>query len=98
MYGGTKGVDEMIEEYVLRWFGHVTKMEKDRITKRVYVGECASIRSVGRSRKRWTDTVKDCLKKSGLNGRQARRMVQDRSKRRGFVRGNAWGFARGMNP
>ena len=33
--------DEGIDEGVLRWFGHVERMEKDRIVKRVYVGECA---------------------------------------------------------
>ena len=31
--GVTKGVDEMIDEGVLRWFGHVEKMEKERIAK-----------------------------------------------------------------
>ena len=39
------------------------KMENDRIAKRVYVGECAGGRLVGRPRKRWIDTVKECLKK-----------------------------------
>ena len=34
-----KGVDEKMDEDVLRWFGHVERMENDRITKRVYVGE-----------------------------------------------------------
>ena len=34
----TKGVDEMIDEDILRWFGHVERMENDRIAKRVYVG------------------------------------------------------------
>ena len=36
--GITKGVDEKIDKSVLRWFGHVERMENDRITKRVYVG------------------------------------------------------------
>ena len=36
-----KGVDEKIDEVVLRWFGHVERMEKGRIAKRVYVGVCA---------------------------------------------------------
>ena len=39
------------------------KMENDRIAKRVYVGEYAGSRSVGRPRKNCTDTVKDRLKK-----------------------------------
>ena len=34
-----KGVDESINEGVLRWFGHVEGMERERIVKIVYVGE-----------------------------------------------------------
>ena len=71
----TKDVDEKIDEGVLRWFGHVERMENDRIPKRVYAGEGAGSRSVSRQRKRWIDTVKDCLKKRGLDVRQARRIV-----------------------
>ena len=62
--GVKKGLDEGIDKDVLRRFGHVERMESDRIAKRVYVGECASSRSVGRLRKRWVDTVKECLRKS----------------------------------
>ena len=81
----TKGVDKKIDEGVLRWFGHV-EMMKDRIAKRVYVRECAGSCSERRLRKRWIDTVKDYLKKRGLDVRQARRMVHD-SIWLGFVRG-----------
>ena len=38
--GVTKAMDERIDEGVLRWFGHVERMENDRIAKRVYVGLC----------------------------------------------------------
>ena len=54
-------------------------MERDRTAKRVYVG---------RPRKRWIDTVKKYLKKKGLDIKQARIMVQDRSEWQGFVREN----------
>ena len=48
-------------------------IEKDRTAKRVYAGECAGSRSVGRVRKaRWNDTVKDCLKKRGLDVKQGK--------------------------
>ena len=93
-----KGLDERIDKGLLQGFGHVEKMKRHRIAKKVYVGECAGIRSVGKSRKRWIDTVKECLRKRGLDVRQARRMIQDRNEWRGLVRGNAWGIARGMNP
>ena len=36
--GVTKGVDEKIDEGVLRWFGHVERLENGRIAQRVYVG------------------------------------------------------------
>ena len=52
-----------IDEGVPRWFGHVKRMENDRIAKSVYVGEYAGRHSVGRPRKRWINNVKDCLKK-----------------------------------
>ena len=50
--GVTRGVDERIDEGVLQWFGHVERMEKEKIAKRVYVGECAGNCSVGRLLKR----------------------------------------------
>ena len=34
-----KGQDERIDEGMLQWFGHVKRMERDRIAKRVYVAE-----------------------------------------------------------
>ena len=58
--GVTKGLDEKVDEGVLRWYGHVERMENDRIAKRVYVRKCAGSRSIGRPRKRWIDTVKEC--------------------------------------
>ena len=78
------------------WFAHVERMENGRLAQRVYVGECAGSRTVGRPRKRWDDTVKECLRKRGLDVRQARRIVQDRGKCRDFAKGNAWGVVRGM--
>ena len=80
----TKGVDETINEGDLRWFSHVERMENDRIAKKVYVGESAGSHSVGRQRKRWIGTVKDCLRKRDLDVKRARRMVHDRSEWRGL--------------
>ena len=59
--GVMKGVDEKINEGVLQWFGHVERMENDRIAKRVYVAVCAGSHSVGRPWKKWIDTMKAYL-------------------------------------
>ena len=71
-------------------------MERNRIAKRVYVRECAGSCSVGRPRKGWIDAMKECLKKRGLDVRQAKRMVQDKSEWWGFVRGNVRGVVLGI--
>ena len=46
--GVRKGLERKVDEGVLQWFGHVERMEIDMIVKRVYVGECAVSRSIGR--------------------------------------------------
>ena len=73
----------------------VTKSVEEKM--KVFSGGSAMWREwkllMGKPQKRWIDNVKDCLKV-----KQARRMVHDRSVWRRFVRGNAWGVARGMNP
>ena len=56
-----KGLDERIHEDVFRWFGHVERMKNDKIAKRAYVGKCGSSCSLGRPRKGWPDTMKECL-------------------------------------
>ena len=43
-----KGVDERIDESVPSWFDPIERMENDRITKKVYVGECVGSCLVGR--------------------------------------------------
>ena len=50
--GVTKGVDEKIDEGVLRWFGRVERMENNRTTRRVFIGECTGSRLDGRPRNR----------------------------------------------
>ena len=93
-----KRVNKRIDKDFLRWFGHVERMENDRCAKGVYLRKCAGSHSVGRLRKRWIDTIKDCLRKRGLHVRLARKMVDDRREWRGYVRENAWGIARGDEP
>ena len=66
-------------ESVLQRFGHVKRMERDRIINRVYVGECANNCLLGRPRKRWNDTVNECLRKRVLDVKQGRKTVQVRS-------------------
>ena len=76
---------------------HLERMVNDRIAKKVYVGECAGIHSVGKLRKRWIYTARECLKQRGLDVRQARRMVPDRIVWWGFE-GECMGCCLGDEP
>ena len=74
-------------------------MERDRIAKRVYVGECVCSCLLGRLWKRWIDILKECLMKRGLDIKQEMRMFWGKIEWWGFARGNAWAVAqRGMSP
>ena len=63
-------------EGVLRWFGHVERMEKDRTAKRIYIRKCTGSHSVAMWQKSCTDTVKIFLKK-GFDDREASRIAGD---------------------
>ena len=54
--GVTKGVDERIEESVLRLFSRIERMENDMNVERLYVGDCMGSRLVGMM---WIGTVND---------------------------------------
>ena len=43
----------------LRWFGHVQRMEENRISKRVLYMNMGTKRSRGRPRNRWQDQVRE---------------------------------------
>ena len=43
----------------LRWFGHVQRMEENRIPKRVLCMSLATTSLRGRPRKRWQDEVRE---------------------------------------
>ena len=64
--GVTNGLDETINESVLRWFTHVERMGNERIVKR-YIWGVYGISLVGRSLKRGIDSLNNCLKKNSLD-------------------------------
>ncbi len=50
-------VIEKMRSNTLRWFGHVERMESERLTKRVYASEVEGVRGRGRPRFRWRDGI-----------------------------------------
>ena len=54
----------------LHWFGHVQRMEENRIPKRVLYTNLATTRLRGRSRNRWQDEVREDGRTVGGEGWQ----------------------------
>ena len=66
--------------YINRWLGHVARMERDRLPKRVMEGSVEGRRPVGRPKMRWYDNAMEDLQNLGLqNPREERsEMAPDR--------------------
>ena len=69
----------------LGWAGHIIRMGKERIPKKVLKGNVYTIRPVGRPRTRWPDVVqRDALHLLGIRG--WRRRVENRNEWRRLMR------------
>ena len=54
------------DQRVLRWFGHVERMDEDRMARRVLMAEVSGGRVRGRPRLGWMDGVKVALGNRGM--------------------------------
>jgi len=67
----------------ISWFGHLERMEEDRMPKKIFTQEMEGTRRRGRPRKRWREEVERDLQVLGV--RRWRELVIDREKWRGIV-------------
>ena len=68
----------------ISWLGHLVRMEKDRMPKKIFTEELEGTRRRGRPRKGWREEVVRDLQVLGV--RRWRELVIDREKWRGVVR------------
>ena len=73
------------DERVLRWFGHVERMDEYRMARRVLMAEVSGGRVRGRPRLEWMDGVKVALGNRGMTVEAARKCAKDRKERRALV-------------
>ena len=66
------------DQRVLRWFGHVERMDEYRMAKRVMMAEVSGGRVRGRPRLGWMDGVKVALGNRGMTVEAARQCAKDR--------------------
>jgi len=78
MCGNRRSLLERADQGVLKWFGHIERMEEERVIKRIYRSTVEGDRLRGRPRKGWRDGVKEALSHRGLSIQEGERRVWDR--------------------
>jgi hypothetical protein len=78
-----KNIVNHIKAQRLGWFGHVYRMENDRLVKAIYNWKPISIRMRGRPKNRWEDDVMADLRIQ--NVKNCRNCIQDRKKCKDIV-------------
>src|SRR6218665_1632286 len=58
---------DKIRKRTMTWFGHVTRMEGNRLPAVALYGQVGGIRSRGRQPKKWIDNLKEDLMAQGMN-------------------------------
>ena len=66
------------DQRVLRWFGHVERMDEYRMARRVLMAEVSGGWVRGRPRLGWIDDVKVALSNRGMMVEAARQCAKDR--------------------
>ena len=73
------------DQRVLRWCGHVGRMDEYRMARRVFMAKVSWGRVRGRPRLGWMDGVKVALGNRGMTVYASRRCVKDRKEWRTLV-------------
>ena len=73
------------DQRVLRWFGHVERMDEFRIARRVLMAEVSRGQARGRPRLGWMDGAKVALGNRGMTVEAARQCAKDRKAWRALV-------------
>jgi len=75
----------VIKSRIMRWAGHVARMDEGRGVYRVLVGKPKGRRPLGRPKHRWEDNIKVDLQEEGYGGMDWIDVAQDRDSWRALV-------------
>ncbi len=86
------GVVEEVKRQTLKWFGHMKRMGKSKMTRRVYVSEIEGGNVRGRPTEKWRDRMQEYITEKGegslINLEEARGECRDRERWKLFCCGH----------
>ena len=83
--GTERELASRVDQRVLRWFGHVERMDEYRMARKVLMAEVSGGRVRGRPRLCWMDCVKVALGNRGMTAEAVRQICKDRKAWRALV-------------
>ena len=86
--GVRKELAARVDMNVLRWFGHLVRMDNERLTKRVLNASVSGRNVRGRPKYGWMDGVKKALNDRGMNVIEANERARNRNEWRAIVNRN----------
>ena len=66
---------ERANKGILRWYGHLLRMNNERLTKKVFMSEVIGNRGRGKPKWRWLDRVKELLTAKGISMDEGSRLT-----------------------
>ena len=76
--GWVREIISRYEQGILKWYGHVLRMDDERLTERVFEDVVEGNRGRGRQKRKWYDGVREALRMRRVRG-DGRYMVEDRN-------------------
>jgi hypothetical protein len=79
---GTKPSQNKIEQAQLRWFGHLKRMDEERLTNQVWEARTEGLgnkRPRGRPCRTWNDNIQELLTKKNITWTEAKKLSEDRT-------------------
>jgi hypothetical protein len=79
---GTQPLQIKMEQVQLRWFGHLNRMDEERLTKQVWEARTEGIgmkRPRGRPHRTWNENIQELPTKKNITWKEAKKLSEDRT-------------------
>ena len=80
-----KPITQIIENKQLKWYGHIKRMEKQRIPRKVMETRMEEKRTRGRPRVTWMETIEKAGKRRGKTIKELNKLTTNRKEWRKFA-------------